>query len=259
MGIRRLEASLKKNSPIILKVRGNSMSPLMEEGDRAVAIPVNLEKISEGDIVLCQINDEMVVHRVISLYRENGKDKVLTKGDANKKADSFSQKIFAKIVAIKKDGGWVFVDSEWWNLLNKMIAFCSSKNGNKIFNLVLRVTVKISAGFVKIRKIQDIFLQGAKKYREDKKIDKNSYITQKRQVFLRNIDRNNLILTADSPFIYTLNPTGAKIYSAIEKRIRIREVIAETIEDIKGKEGDIIEFLKELKKHGLIEVEEKDG
>lgn len=71
----------------VLIVEGNSMSPNLNDGDIIVWLPTDIEKINEGDIIVFEGKDSLVVHRVVEKFNVNGKWQLNTKGDANNYSD----------------------------------------------------------------------------------------------------------------------------------------------------------------------------
>jgi signal peptidase len=64
-----------------------SMEPLISPGDMIIIRRCYIEDITVGDIIEYKLEDYKIVHRVIAIYKFQGDIKLITKGDANKKAD----------------------------------------------------------------------------------------------------------------------------------------------------------------------------
>lgn len=61
-----LTALLCLKGKAVLEVKGASMSPFLESGDRIRVVPVALEPIQEGEILVFANSDgEIIVHRVV--------------------------------------------------------------------------------------------------------------------------------------------------------------------------------------------------
>ena len=62
-----------------------SMEPTLNIGD--IVVVKETTDIEEGDIISFRVKDFVVTHRVFEVYRENGKEYYITKGDANSNTD----------------------------------------------------------------------------------------------------------------------------------------------------------------------------
>lgn len=65
-----------------------SMEPLISAGDMSIIRKCSINDIKIGDIIEYKISDYTVVHRVIAINYNYGETNLITKGDANKDADS---------------------------------------------------------------------------------------------------------------------------------------------------------------------------
>lgn len=63
-----------------------SMEPTLNKGD--IVIVKRSTDIKEKDIISFRIGNSVVTHRVYEIYKENGKEYYITKGDANSDTDS---------------------------------------------------------------------------------------------------------------------------------------------------------------------------
>ncbi len=73
-------------------VNSNSMSPSLMEGDVVAWVPVEIEDIQVGDVVVFKSwlswpEERLVLHRVVEIKDEWGEPALVTKGDANKHTD----------------------------------------------------------------------------------------------------------------------------------------------------------------------------
>jgi len=84
--------------------QGNSMWPLLQNGDMIEYVQTPFRDIQLNDIILIFINNVFVTHRVI--YKT--KTICIIRGDNNATADSIVQKerILAKVVRFKRKGKW---------------------------------------------------------------------------------------------------------------------------------------------------------
>ncbi|MFH1188855.1 MAG: nucleotidyltransferase family protein [bacterium] len=95
---------MKTNNRFSVKAQGNSMYPLLQDGDIIEYIQVPFHAIRLNDIILVYKNNILVTHRVI--YKT--KTTCITRGDNNDNADIPIQKkqILAKVVRFKRKGVW---------------------------------------------------------------------------------------------------------------------------------------------------------
>jgi len=81
-----------------LAITSGSMSPSINIGDIVVSIPVSINNIQPGDIIVFKGPPSLIVHRVLENYNENC---YVTKGDANENPDPLwacSDNIIGKVV-----------------------------------------------------------------------------------------------------------------------------------------------------------------
>ena len=62
-----------------------SMKPTLNEGD--IIITKEAKEINQNDIISFKVDNSVVTHRVFEIYKENGKEYYITKGDANSDTD----------------------------------------------------------------------------------------------------------------------------------------------------------------------------
>jgi hypothetical protein len=75
-----LELWREGRRPFILRLEGNSMSPVALSGDRVTIQPVTPEQLRSGDIVALHQGDAVVVHRLV-MARTAGAGSYCQKGD----------------------------------------------------------------------------------------------------------------------------------------------------------------------------------
>ncbi len=63
-----------------------SMKPTLNEGD--IVFVKETKEIKENDIIAFREGNSVVTHRVFELYKEDGKEYYITKGDANNGTDT---------------------------------------------------------------------------------------------------------------------------------------------------------------------------
>jgi len=82
-------------------VLSGSMEPVLSVGDLIYVVPVNPEKIEEGDVISFVLNEELLVatHRVTAVDTENMR--FTTKGDANNTEDAGTV-LFGNVIGVEK-------------------------------------------------------------------------------------------------------------------------------------------------------------
>jgi len=89
--------------PIKVAVRGDSMTPLLKDGDEVKVATVFRNELRRGDLILFVREGELTVHRFLT-----GKDeRFLEKGDAQARGNwhSWPEKM-GRVVGIRRAGGW---------------------------------------------------------------------------------------------------------------------------------------------------------
>ncbi len=108
-----------------LVVVSNSMSPTIERGDIVFVSPVNPEDIDIGDVIAFYKKEYgIIVHRVISVQRDNGTLTLVTKGDANNVADepvSYRSIVGKVIVVVPSLGKIILSLRETPSLINSLV------------------------------------------------------------------------------------------------------------------------------------------
>jgi hypothetical protein len=64
-----------------LPVRGNSMRPVLQQGDRVRLIPATAAGVRVGDVVVRTDATGPVIHRLVGWWPTGGGWRILTKGD----------------------------------------------------------------------------------------------------------------------------------------------------------------------------------
>ncbi|MCP4364534.1 MAG: hypothetical protein GY800_04475 [Planctomycetes bacterium] len=90
---------------LYLSVRGDSMWPVVRDGDQVLVEFVDEHGLRKGDIICFSTFNALIVHRLIgTLTPENGQITLLTGGDANWCSYEMIglDQVMGKVVAIKK-------------------------------------------------------------------------------------------------------------------------------------------------------------
>lgn len=95
---------MKTNARFSAKAQGNSMYPLLRNGDTVEYVQTPFSQICLNDIVLMYVGDILITHRVI--YKT--KNTCITRGDNNASADPVIQRgrVLAQVVRFKRKGTW---------------------------------------------------------------------------------------------------------------------------------------------------------
>ena len=93
-----------KKKTFQVKAQGNSMYPILQDGDTVEYIQTPFHLVKLNDIILVYAHDILLTHRVI--YKT--KNTCITRGDNNSAADPAIQKgrVLAKVVRFKRNGVW---------------------------------------------------------------------------------------------------------------------------------------------------------
>jgi len=106
------------------RIISGSMRPLIEVQDRILAKRVAPSEVQPGDIILFKNSDVLVTHRVIRIFKRNGKTMILQKGDAGGSAGTIApESVLGKIVAIEKKGRLLRLDRGYVRFLNGFLGF----------------------------------------------------------------------------------------------------------------------------------------
>lgn len=115
---------LNKGGIVRIPTIGSSMYPLFREGDNLFIEPVDRERISIGDIIVCQRGRRMVAHRLMEKYIDNGRTMFVTKGDTFTGFDDpfFSEDVLGKVTAIERKGRRIMINEGLYGAIN---IFCA--------------------------------------------------------------------------------------------------------------------------------------
>ncbi len=75
-----------------IAILSNSMNPTFSRGDVAIFKKVDklsIQKITKNSILIYQINNKYIAHRVVDILYENDNIYYITKGDANNTTDTY--------------------------------------------------------------------------------------------------------------------------------------------------------------------------
>lgn len=74
----------------IVAIGSDSMNPTISRGDAVILVKTkNYSDLKEGNIIIYKKENKIIIHRIIEIQKESNKYYFITKGDANKTADSW--------------------------------------------------------------------------------------------------------------------------------------------------------------------------
>lgn len=110
-----------------IKIAGNSMSPLLHDGSRAVVEPVSTE-IKLGDIVVYYQDKILTLHRVVRIKRLKHDVLFQTKGDNCLTFDPVlvnQREVIGRVVGLIRGESTVNIESRRWRIGGRALAFYS--------------------------------------------------------------------------------------------------------------------------------------
>lgn len=129
---------LAKGKLLRFRAHGKSMSPFIYHNEFVIVKSCNATEVKFGDIILYERlhsqypeyikcdepKEDKVAHRFIEGKRINGKDMLITKGDAYNACDHpiLPEQILGKVIAIEKPNGTIMLDCKTWRIANYMLA-----------------------------------------------------------------------------------------------------------------------------------------
>jgi hypothetical protein len=137
---------LGKGNCLRFQACGGSMHPFIKNGQIIQVRPTKISEINSGDIIFYRnLDDRMIVHRVIKKYRKNGKIVLLTKGDSTSEFDEYvyPENILGKVVAIEKNNKAIRIDKGLLKWVNTFLAKFSPFS-KWIYFLPLRIKHRIN-------------------------------------------------------------------------------------------------------------------
>ena len=123
--VNQLVAERLDAGSISFVITSGSMLPTLAPGDRVIVRGIAPCDVRLGDIVMAQVGDARVVHRVIARRVENGTVSLVTKGDNCRRADDpwGETHLLGGVIAMQRNGDTINMQSARW--ASVMIAFIS--------------------------------------------------------------------------------------------------------------------------------------
>ena len=151
------------------------MRPLIRDGDVIHISPVENSSLKTGDVVLYSTEgNKVIVHRIIRIYRKDGKMTLLVKGDATSGfADKVDvQNVLGKVTALERKGCKKRLDTKFYQSIGLFLAGISpfskwiypvgslvKRSGRKIFGSILEKLQGLNLYSTMVKKFikRDIF------------------------------------------------------------------------------------------------------
>jgi hypothetical protein len=105
--------------------KGESMRPMVREGDLLEIQPADPSSIHRGEIVLCLLKDgHVVIHRVVRIDRRAAGLRFLIQGDQVLEPDGWigAYSVLGRLVELERDGKRISMQSEHSRLLGQLAA-----------------------------------------------------------------------------------------------------------------------------------------
>jgi hypothetical protein len=130
-----LQEAAGKPGGLRLQARGESMAPLLRDGEAVLVRPVPPELIGRGDVVLFVADGGYLMHRVIGSAA--GGRLLMTKGDALPWADPpvEASALVGRVVARQAGGGWVALQPRFLGRLAARFSALGERLGRRYLGL----------------------------------------------------------------------------------------------------------------------------
>jgi signal peptidase I len=121
---------LRDGVDIEIMVKGQSMFPMIREGDKVRLGKINHKKdFNIGRIVMFMKDNTFIAHRIVRRYKIENKQYIITKGDNNIFFDEpvLLSSVIGIIKEIKRNNKVIyFFDNKFDKMRDKFYAYCSS-------------------------------------------------------------------------------------------------------------------------------------
>lgn len=119
-----------RDREVTLKVyaRGDSMGPIIKEGNILIIKPTTSKKVRIGDIVVFDTSEKLCAHRLIRKYFRQDSLILLTKSDKSLVADIpfGDKKLIGKVSHIEKEAVILNLESILWTIINRILGLYHS-------------------------------------------------------------------------------------------------------------------------------------
>ncbi|MCQ6278875.1 signal peptidase I [Bacillus sp. EB600] len=100
-----LKNRIKKDGWLELPASGNSMFPLIQQGNICQFVPFAPSLVKKGDVILfCSLESQLIAHRFVGIKKEQNQTFYYLKGDTNLGLDQpiEEEQILGKLVSVQK-------------------------------------------------------------------------------------------------------------------------------------------------------------
>jgi signal peptidase I len=121
--------------PVRLRVRGQSMAPLIRDGDVIRVIPVSVDQVAVGDVILFRTGTGLLAHRVIERDQDPTGVRLITRGDGHWFADApldNAENLIGRVERVQRGRQIVRLDRGLAGSLGRLVA------RNRAAHLVVR-------------------------------------------------------------------------------------------------------------------------
>jgi signal peptidase I len=117
--------AISKGHSLQTVVSGYSMFPFLRNGDLLTVEPVPMETIKQGDVVVFEVKEKWIAHRVIEIKKWRGSIILTLKGDTNVEPDPpvTIHNYIGKIVALQRMNKNVSLTTSFRLIQRKMVLF----------------------------------------------------------------------------------------------------------------------------------------
>jgi signal peptidase len=122
------------------KSRGESMYPLIKNGDTLLIEPMKAEEVNPGDIVIYRVpSGSFIAHRFI---KRNSSGSLITNGDSMRQYDKLvaEEQVFGKVVQIERNSRVLKLEGRLSKLNTRLITLLAQ------YRIPLQITIKKSLG-----------------------------------------------------------------------------------------------------------------
>lgn len=109
-----------------VKPLGNSMLPLIKDGDKIFIKRSKPTEMKVGDVIAFETPNSITIHRVIGKKFRNGQLFLIEKGDNNLHSNHITEgNIVGKVFAVERSGRIIRLDTKLWRMMGSIIVFSS--------------------------------------------------------------------------------------------------------------------------------------
>lgn len=114
---------LDQGNSVRFKARGDSMRPLLNDGDIITIAPIDNKRLKTGDIVFYVYKGRPLVHRITGFFRSDGRVTAIIQGDACGGASDhvLLNNIWGRVIKRERQGKVRRLDSESFRLLGLLV------------------------------------------------------------------------------------------------------------------------------------------